>query len=162
MSQLATYRVAASLAGAANKVMLAVLNPAGSGKIIRVKRFSIFVPSSSGTEVVVHWEARMATAFSGGTAATPTKADSADAASAATCLTGATTITPTDPAQPLVEDVVVQINTFQSPDSYRFDLAKSADEKPVVLRAGEGFYLKQIESNTSTHKVGIVYTEEAP
>jgi len=162
MGALATYRVQASLAGAANKVMLGVMNPAGSNVVIRITRFSIYIPNSSGTTVVVSWEARMATALAGGTAQTPTKADSNDAASAASCVTGATTITPTDPSQPLVETVVVQTNAFQAPDACRFDLARYPEEKPVVLHPGEGFYLKQIESNTSTHKVGIVYTEERP
>lgn len=150
-----SFSAEASLAGAANKVMMGIFNPASSARIISVHFYAIYVPLSSGilTPQIIHWEARRSNAQSAGTNLSITKRDNSDPNAVALVRSN-----PTVTDVSLVESRVVQINTFQSPLSYQFPLGISP-VRPLVLREEEGFHLLQVGNDTSTYKVGLVWTE---
>ena len=158
----ATYAVESALAGANNKSMLSILNPTGSGKVLRVYEVWAVVPSSTGATVVIPFEMRLATAVTGGNLLTPVKYDSTDPASVAEVRDTPTGITDASPV--LLYTWLEQINTAQSSTEAMsqsiHDGSHVSRTKPIVIRPGEGLYLKQIASNTSTFRMGVYWTEE--
>jgi hypothetical protein len=159
---LATYVAEVALAGANNKDMISIFNPSGSGKVIRVKEAWAVVPSSSGATVIIPFELRSATAVATGTLATNKKLDSQNAASVAQVRSAPAGIT--DSATPLYWTWIEQINTAQggteNMSQTLHDSSSTSETQSVVLRAGEGLYLRQIASNTSTFRMGFLWTEE--
>jgi hypothetical protein len=153
---LPTYVAEAAVAGANNKVMLAMLNPAASGKLVKLWSFWYLVPASSGATVIIPYELRRISALSAGTAVTPGKFDSADEDSSATIKSNAPTVTDVK----LVLTRIHQISAAHKSQGYEIPLQMGSEAKPLLLREGEGVCLKQIANNTSTFRVGILYTEE--
>ena len=144
------------MAGATNKILIGLLNPGGSGKIIRVWATWTLVPASSGTTVIIPIEHRKISTLSAGTTVTPQTFDSADPASAATVMADGPTVT--DVA--LWYTRIYQINSAQYAQGY-FDPSSIAPAmKAITLRENEGLMLKQIANNGSTFRAGMTYTEE--
>lgn len=159
----ATYIAETALAGANNKDMVSIFNPSGSGKIVRVFEVWAAVPSSSGATVIIPFEMRLATAITTGTTVTPAKYDSADGTAQAVVRTAPTGITD-HTTTPKMYTWVEQINTAQgSTDAHSHVIHDGSlvdRTKPIVLREGEGLYLRQIATNTSTFRMGLYWTEE--
>lgn len=157
-----TYVAEVALAGANNKDMLSIFNPSGSGKVIRVWEVWGVVPASSGTTVVIPFEMRSATAITTGTTVTAAKFDQNDATPVGVVRQAPTGIT--DATVPKFYTWVEQINTAQgSTDAHMHRVTETTAvnrTKPLVLREGEGLYLKQIANNTSTFRMGVLWTEE--
>jgi hypothetical protein len=151
-----TYIANANLAGAANKNMLSLLNPAASGKCLKIREFWALVKSSSGTTVVIGWEVRRLSAHSGGTVLTSVRNDLADPVTVGEARSAPDSVTDVELYRPWV----VQINTSQSPFTYMLQFQRDPYEKPLVLRPGQGICFKQIQNNTSTFDVGVRFTEE--
>ncbi|MGD0201343.1 MAG: hypothetical protein ABSD27_11395 [Bryobacteraceae bacterium] len=101
---LNTYTVAATgVAFASGKLMLAIFNPAASGKVVKVWRVWIINNQTAAvTGVLIWFELRRSTAQSSGTALTPIKHDSNNPALNATVATGATV---TDMASGLLRQI---------------------------------------------------------
>jgi hypothetical protein len=161
--QLVTYSVEVPQAGANNRDMISILNPSGSGKIVKIREAWATVPSSSGTTVIIPFEIRHATAITTGTTQTPKPMDSADPASVAEVRVLPTGIS--DASAPIVWWTwTQQINTSQgSTDAMTHtihDGMVTSELKPITLRPGHGLYLRQIANNTSTFRVGFFWTEE--
>ncbi len=155
----ATYSAEASGVGAANRIHIAVFNPSGSGKVLRVYRCWILqdFTTNQGTTVNIAWEGRRCTGCSGGTSITPVKRDSARVDSAA-MIAKAPTIT--DDA--LYRSWADQINSYGSPFDHRIDFPFGDVVEPIVLRPGQGFYMKQITAtSTPTFRVGVEWTEDS-
>lgn len=159
----ATYVAETALAGANNKDMVSIFNPSGSGKILRVYEVWATVPSSSGATVIIPFEMRLATAITTGTIVTAAKYDSTDPSSVAEVRTAPTGITDHS-TTPKMYTWVEQINTAQgSTDAHSHvihDGLLVSKQKPLVLREGQGLYLRQIATNTSTFRMGLYWTEE--
>lgn len=157
-----TYVAEAALAGANNKDMLSILNPIGSGKVVKVWEVWATVTSASGATVIVPFEMRRATAVTAGTIATAGRYDSADPAPSAVVRSAPTSISDGTPA--LMWTWVEQINTAQgSTDSTTAEVSDAgggAQTRGFTLREGEALYLRQIANNTSTFRMGVLWTEE--
>lgn len=155
-----TYSVEAALAGANNKDMLCIFNPVGSGKVLRIYEVWATVPSSSGATVIIPFEMRLTSTLTGGTVVTPKKWDSADDVSAANVRHTPTGLTDGGLWYTWVE----QINTAQGSTSAHTEVVHNGETttplKPLTLRPGEGLFLKQIATNTSTFRMGALFTEE--
>jgi hypothetical protein len=157
---LSTYVVEVALAGANNKDMISIFNPNGSGKILQIREFWGLVPSSSGTTVIIPFEIRRATEVTTGTTVTINKFDTTDLDSVAIVRQAPTGITDSG----LLYTWVEQINTAQgSTDAHTqvVNSGMSVDQiKPLILRPNQGIYIKQIANNTSTFRMGALWTEE--
>lgn len=152
-----TYSAEGALAGANNKDMLCIFNPVASGKVLRIYEVWAAVPSSSGTTVVIPFEMRQTSALTGGTVLTPKKWDTADAASIADVRSAPTGLVDSGLWYTWLE----QINTAQgSTKAHWNDIHGGEPLKPITLRPGEGLFLKQIATNTSTFRMGALFTEE--
>ena len=160
--EIPTYVAEVALAGANNKDMIAIFNPVGSGKVVRVFEAWGVVPSSSGATVIIPFELRSATAVTTGTVATLKPLDSSNPAASAVVRSAPTGIT--DHAAPLYWTWVEQINTAQGgTENMSHTLHNGSAEdftQPLVLREGEGLYLRQVANNTSTFRMGFLWTEE--
>jgi hypothetical protein len=153
--QQPTYVIEASMAGANNKILLGLLNPGGSGKILRVWATWTLVPASSGATVIIPIEHRKISALSVGTDVTPLAYDDNDAVSVGVAKANAPTIT--DVA--LWYTRIYQINSALYAQGYPDPTSVSPATKAITLNAGDGLALKQVASNTSTFSVGMIYTE---
>jgi hypothetical protein len=157
-----TYVTEVALAGANNKDMLSMMNPSGSGVVIRVYEVWATVPSSSGATVIVPFEIRRATAVTTGSTLTAVPLDTTNASAQAVIRQAPTGIS--DASAALFWTFVEQINTAQaSTDAMTHstgDLSGNAQAQPITLREGEGIYLRQIASNTSTFRMGVLWTED--
>jgi len=142
--------------GGTNKAMMSLLNPAESGKVLKVRRFSVQAESSSGTNVLVLYELRRISAHSSGTAVTPKKHDLSDADSVAEAKKEPTV---TEISAPTVMPFIMQANTAQAPGAHFVDLVADG-LKPIVLRPGQGLVMHHVTSNGGTFHTGLVYTEE--
>lgn len=156
----ATYSAEAALAGANNKNMLCILNPSGSGKVLRIYEVWATVPASSGATVIVPFEIRKTSTLTGGTDVTKQKWDSDDAAAAAAVKHTPTGLTD----QGIWYTFVEQTNTAQGSTAAHTEMVHDGENtsglKPIMLRPGEGLYLKQIANNTSTFRMGVLWTED--
>ena len=86
------------------------------------------------------------------------KLDDDDPASVVEAKIGTSTITPTDAG--LVRSFDIQINSYTSPYDQRYEFSEGGLVKPLVLRSGKGFYLKQITSATTPNwRCGALWTE---
>lgn len=153
---LPTYVIEAAMAGANNKALIGLLNPAASGKIIKVWAIWVLVPSSSGATVVIPIELRKISALSAGTSVTPLAYDSTDSASVATAAADA----PTNTDVALWYTRIYQVNSAQYSQGYWDPTSFSPQMKPITLNAGSGLLLKQVAGNTSTFRAGMAYTEQ--
>jgi hypothetical protein len=157
-----TYVAEIALAGANNKDMVSIFNPTGSGKIVRIHKAWAVVPSSSGATVIIPFELRNATGVTTGTIVTAKGLDSNNPAAVAVVRQAPTGIT--DHSSPLFWTWIEQINTAQGgTENMSHALHNSSavsDTQPVTLRESEGLYLRQIASNTSTFRMGFLWTEE--
>jgi hypothetical protein len=142
--------------------MLSIFNPAASGKIIKLREAWATVPTSTGATVIIPFEIRHATAIASGSTVASKPFDPADADAVAVVRQAPTAIT--DHAEPKWWTWVQQINTAQgSTDSMTHQVSDSlstSELKPLTLREGNGAYLRQVASNTSTFRMGFIFTEE--
>ena len=160
--EASTYVAEAALAGANNKDMLSLMNPSGSGVVIRVYEVWATVPSSSGTTVIIPFEIRRATAVTTGTTLTAVPLDTTNPATQAVVRQAPTGISDATPV--LLWTWLQQINTAQgSTDAMTHEIANFSGNsrcQPLTLREGEGIYIRQIATNTSTFRMGVLWTEE--
>ena len=162
--EFVTYYVSVQVAGpsgggpsGSDKAMLSLLNPSGSGKVLRLTLVEYFTLASSGTNVFLDVQLRRITAHSGGTSITPVKRDTSDAAAVAEVrsepsVTGGA-------ASDFIQQLVIQSNTSQPGESYRFRLGDVFGAKPITLRPGEGLVVHQVTSNGGTFCPGLIWTE---
>lgn len=160
VTRLATYSAEAALAGANDKDMLAIFNPAASGKVISVYEVWATVPSPSGTTVLVPFEIHKTSALTGGTDVTKQKWDSADAAAVAVVKHTPTGLTDAGVWYTFVEQTNTAQGSTQAQTETIHDGLKTSGLKPIVLREGEGLYLREIAKNTNTFRMGVLWTEE--
>jgi hypothetical protein len=145
------YCLARSISLAQNKHLFSIYNDAGSGYLIQVPRLSIVNMSlTSVSGVGVELDFMRTTSQSGGTVITPQKADTADVnlTAAIHIATGAT----------IAEDALlwpVTLNNDEIPLTLNATplldfnmIPRGMDVKPLCIRPGEGFSVKQI-TNTS-------------
>lgn len=154
---------------AANKYHVSILNASGSGRVIRLQKlFAVNLQVSGVTGVAVRFDAFKITAHSGGTLVTPEKFDTtnADLPAQVTVRTGATSVTLGNRMFGFTttnEEVgaTTQLNLGFSILQGTNLLYESDRIQEMILRAGEGFAMRQITSST----VGsfgwlLVFTEE--
>ena len=143
------YCLAPSVNLAQNKHLFSLYNDAGSGYLIRIPRLSIVNMSlTSLTGVGVELDFMRTTSQSGGTAITPQKADTSDTdlaagihiATGATIAEGALMwpVTLNNDEVPLTLNAVPLLDFNMIP--------RGMDVKPLCIRPGEGFSIKQITS----------------
>ena len=145
------YALADAVAFAANKQMLSILNAAGSGKMIVLKKlFLIDLAIAAVTGVALRQDVKRITAHSGGTAITPQSADSTNPALPAevTVRTGATSVTEGALLFPMTfsNDEVGATQAFPSAQLLAglnwFPEGQEVQE--IRLREGEGLTIKNI------------------
>jgi hypothetical protein len=153
-----TYSVEAALAGAANKVMLGVFNPGGSGKIVKLRRAWALVQGATGVTVNIVFELRKTSTLGGGAAVSKVPWDDDDPAANFTALSN-----PTITDQGLYRSFGVQTNSMSSQPGGQepwMPVDGGSAVKPITLRPGFGAYLKQITAATPSFTVGFLVTEE--
>lgn len=162
------YALADNVAFAANKQMLSVLNAAGSGVVVALKKlFLIDLQLSSVTGVALRQDVKRMTAHSGGTTITPEKADSQNAALPAqvTVRTGATSVTEGNLMFPLTfaNDEVGATQAFPSGTmlaGWNW-FPEGIEVQEFRLREGEGMTIKNITSTTvGSFAYFLVFTAE--
>lgn len=141
--------------GGTNKAMLSILNPASSGKLVRVILAEYFPLSSSGTNVYIDVQLRKITAHSGGTSITPIKREASDGSAVATARAEPSSVTG-GAAADILQQLVIQSNSPAGGESYRFRLGEG---KPIVLGEGEGLVVHHVTSNGGTFAPGLLWTE---
>ena len=149
------YALADNVAFATNKQLITVLNAAGSGKMLAIKKlFLINVQTAAVTGVALRSDVRRITAHSGGTVITPVAADSNNAALPAevTVRTGATSVTEGAIMFPLAysNDEIGATQAFPSSillQGLNF-IPEGIETQEIRLRPGEGITLKQITATT--------------
>lgn len=148
------YALADAVAFAANKHHLSILNGAGSGKVVAIKKlFHINLSLAAITGVAVRFDVKRTTAQSGGTAITPVSMDSANPAlSGISVSTGAASVTESSLLFPVAtqNDELTAANTAVA--NYLMQglnlVLESTEMQEIRLRAGEGLTVKQITSTT--------------
>lgn len=156
-----TYTLEVTVGGGANTFLLGLLNNGASGKSIKVWRYSISVPDSSGTDVVIDYELRKITALSGGTDVTPARMRTAYGdSSGITAKSLPATATDIATEKALVMHSTHQLNQAQNPQGFFIPVQAGPECEPLVLEEGQGVVIKQIDANTATVRVGLVYTQE--
>lgn len=144
-----------------NKSMAAILNGAGSGRIVRIKRIWILNNQTAAvTGVLTTFALKRSSAQSAGTAVTPTKHDTASEAMPAQVLvaTGATVTQTSDVAlrqwmwsndEPAVSSGTSDEFECLVPLTCVWDSATGdADIEPIVLREGQGIDVRHTGSTT--------------
>ena len=129
------------------------MNAAGSGKVVAIKKlFHINLSLSAVTGVALRFDAKKATAVSGGTAITPVTVDSDDTLPAGITVATGATVTESSLLYPITtqNDEITAANTAVA--NYFMQLTNLQPEgseiKELRLRPGEGFTVKQITSST--------------
>lgn len=152
---LPTYYVLAdAVAFATNKQLISLLNAAGSGKVLAIKKlFLINLQTSSVTGVAIRADFKRITTHSAGTLITPQAADSTNPALPAevTARTGAT-VTEGAIMFPLgfANDEIGATQAFPSSillQGLNF-IPEGIETQEIRIRPGEGVTLKQITSST--------------
>jgi hypothetical protein len=149
------YALADAVAFAQNKHLISLLNGAGSGKVLAIKKlFLIDVQVATVTGVAIRSDFKRITAHSGGTAITPVSMDSINPALPAeiSARTGATAVTEGALLFPLAysNDEVGATQAFPSSillQGLNF-IPEGIETQEVRLRPGEGVTLKQITNST--------------
>jgi hypothetical protein len=148
------YAVADNVAFAASKSHISIMNAAGSGKMIAVRKlFAVNLSIGAITGAALRMDARRITAHSGGTAVTPVKADTLNDNLPAqiTVLTNATL---TGPAllYPFIvtteeeaASAALTKNMFMAMTNLQ---PEGLEIQELRLREGEGFAISQITSAT--------------
>jgi len=160
------YALADAVAFAQNKQMISILNAAGSGKMVVLKKmFLINLSVSTVTGVMLRQDFKRITAHSGGTLITPTLCDTTNPALPAevTVRTGATAVTEGALLFPLTfnNDEVGATQAFpttalQAGINW---LPEGSEVQEVRLREGEGVTIKNITSTTvGSYAYLIVFT----
>ena len=147
------YALADTVAFAANKHHIALMNAAGSGKVVSIRKlFHINLALTAITGVAIRFDVKRATAVSVGTAITPVSCDSDDTLpSGITVATGAT-VTEGALLYPVTtqNDEITAVNTAVA--NYLAMMINLQPEGPEIkelrLRPGEGMTVKQITSST--------------
>lgn len=145
------YCLAPSVALAQNKHLLSIYNDAGSGYLIRIPRLSIVNMSLTTIYGVgVELDFMRTTSQSGGTVITPQKADTADANLAAGIhIAAGATIGEGDWLWPMtINNDEIPLTGNAAPLSEFNLIPRGLDIKPLCIRPGEGFSIKQI-TNTA-------------
>ena len=146
------YAFADAVAFAANKHHISILNAAGSGKVVKVRKiFPCDLQLAAATGVAVRFDFKRATAHSAGTLITPEKADSNNAALPAqiTVRTGAG-VTEGNILWPYTctNDEVGATQAFASAQLMQAlnSVPDGNEIQELTLREGEGLTVKQITS----------------
>ena len=147
------YILADAVAFAANKHHLSIMNTAGSGKLLSVKKlFHINLSLGAVTGVALRFDVKRATAVSGGTAITPQSCDTDDTFPAGITINTNGTVTEGALLYPVTtqNDEITAANTAVA--NYLAMMSNLQPESPELkefrLRPGEGFTVKQITSST--------------
>lgn len=148
------YALADAVAFAANKHLISIMNAAGSGKVVSIKKmFMINTQLASVTGVAIRADVKRTTAHSAGTTITPTLCDSTNAALPAeiTVKTGAT-VTESSLLFPLTftNDEAGATQAFPSTQLMAGLnwMPEGVETQETRLRPGEGLTVKQITSST--------------
>jgi len=153
-ASLPTFFVLAdAVAFAANKHHLSIMNTAGSGKVIAIRKlYQINLALAGVTGAAIRFDMKKATALSAGTAITPQSCDSDDTFPAGITVATGGTVTEGALLFPYTcaNDEVTAANTAVANFlSAGFNWMPEGQEiKEYRLRPGEGFTIKQITSNT--------------
>lgn len=147
------YVLADAVAFAANKHHLSIMNAAGSGKLVSIKKlFHINLSLGAVTGVALRFDIKRATAVSAGTAITPQSCDTDDAFPAGITINTNGTVTEGALLYPVTtqNDEITAANTAVA--NYLAMMINLQPESPELkefrLRPGEGFTVKQITSST--------------
>lgn len=147
------YAFADNVAFAASKHHIALMNAAGSGKMVSVRKlFHINLALSAVTGVALRFDVKRATAVSSGTAITPVSCDTDDTLPAGITLATGATVTEGALLYPVTtqNDEITAANTAVA--NYLASMMNLQPEGPEIkelrLRPGEGMTVKQITSST--------------
>lgn len=147
------YLLADAVAFAANKHHLSIMNSAGSGKLLSIKKlFHINLSLGAVTGVALRFDVKRATAVSAGTAITPQPCDTDDVFPAGITINTNGTVTEGALLYPVTtqNDEITAANTAVA--NYLAMMINLQPESPELkefrLRPGEGFTVKQITSST--------------
>jgi hypothetical protein len=160
---LPTYSYEIEQAGGANKIHLALSNPAASGVELVVVGYWQRVPIFVGTVSlsIVTFETRLATAL---TAGVDQSAKIIPRYSGNPAAKGKVTSAPTGatdrPDNALVESLVSQFNAAQNPSGYAGNLSPNPFAQALVLKEEEIVYWKEVAvANVSNMRVGVLWYE---
>jgi len=149
------YALADAVTCALNKQVISIVNEAGSGVLIAIKKlFIIDTQLSTVTGVALRHNVMKATAHSGGTSITPVTCDSTNAALPAqvTVRTAATSVTESSLLFPLTfpNDEVGATQAFPTPQLLAGLnwMPEGVEVQEMRLREGEGLTVKQITSSS--------------
>lgn len=147
------YAYADNVAFAANKHHLAIMNAAGSGKMVSIRKlFHINLALAAITGVPLRFDVKKATAVSAGTAITPVSCDTDDTLPAGITVATGATVTEGALLYPVTtqNDEITAANTAVA--NYLAAMMnlqpEGAEIRELRLRPGEGFTVKQITSTT--------------
>jgi len=135
--------------------MVSLLNPASSGKVAKIRVFSVQAETTSGSTVIIVYELRRITAHATGTDITPLPRDTTSAASVVQAKEEPGSVT----GDTNIQSYIIQSNTAQGPSTY-FATFGTVGEEPIVLNEGEGLVAHQVSSNGGIFRIGFVWTEE--
>lgn len=159
------YAVADNVSYANGKSHISLMNAAGSGKLVAIRKlFAINLAITGITGAALRMDARRITAHSGGTGVTPVKADTvnADLPAQITVLTNATLTSPT-----LLYPFVITSEEETATAAFTKNMfmamtnlqPEGLEIQELRLRAGEGFAISQITNATvGTYAWFIVFT----
>lgn len=147
------YALADAVAFAANKHHVAIMNAAGSGKLVAIRKlYHINLALTAVTGAAIRFDVKKATAVSAGTAITPQSCDSDNVLPAGITVATGATVTEGALLYPVTtqNDELTAANTAIA--NYLMQATNLQPEgseiKEFRLRPGEGFTVKQITSNT--------------
>jgi len=158
-ARVATYYVTSQLAGpslSTDKAMLSLLNPNGSGRLIKIWTLEYYPLSTLGTDTILDIQLRSITAHTGGSVIAPKKRDSTDA-DAVTEVRSGPTVTG-GVASDIVSQHGLQANTVPA-SGYVWRFGET-HTKPIMLAEGEGVVVHQVTLNGGRNAVGLLWTEE--
>lgn len=172
-SELPTYMVGSSLsagiAGAANKVYVALFNGSGSGKIVKIREIWIMNAGLTAvTGVGVEWDIdTISSAPTGGTVLTPTKMDSAEASVPGAIVIqeaptgGAAKVATLFPYYASNDEIISTQFSSVLGNILPVYPAIPKECQDITLREGQGIQVKHITSTTvGKHYILIVFTLE--
>lgn len=156
LAGLPTYWVfTPAAAGAANKNFLSMLNAAGSGQVIKVRKLFLISAymGAAVTGVALDWQWKRITAITGGTAVVPNPVDTADGAlSNFTCVTNPTSVTEGinlfDYFTNNDERLLTDASSRSMWEQFFNILLEGNEQKEFTLNPGEGATFKHVTSST--------------
>lgn len=144
-----------AVAFAQNKHHISILNAAGSGKVVKLRKlFAVNLQTGAVTGVAIRIDYKRATAHSAGTQITPEASDSNNAALPAgvTVRTGATVTEGNILWAQVYSSEEVAANTSQliasTLNAFINNLPEGNEIQEITLREGQGFTVKQITAST--------------